>query len=434
MEGAARHVLLLGATGLIGSATLARLRHEGMRVTAVARRCPAIGRGADERWVRLDLRHATRPEDWAPLLAGVDAVVNCAGVLQDGGGDASAAVHRDAPAALYAACRAAGVRRIVHLSAMGAEGEALSAFSQTKREGEAALEASGLDWVILRPSVVVGRPAHGGSALIRGLASLPVLPALEAAGRIRIAQLDDLVETIIRLLRRDAPAGVAIAIGGPEALPFETVVARYRHWLGWPPARIVHLPRVLLGLLYRLGDLAGWLGWRPPIRTTARREMVRGAATDPAEWTRLSGIVPRGLDEALAGEPASVQERWFARLYLLKPLILGVFGLYWIATGLVSLGPGYQAGVALMQGAGAGAASAPVVILGGLADIAIGAAILYRRTARLALWAALLLSLFYLAAGTIIVPALWADPLGPLLKVAPILVLNLVALAVLEDR
>jgi hypothetical protein len=75
-----------------------------------------------------------------------------------------------------------------------------------------------------------------------------------------------------------------------------------------------------------------------------------------------------------------------------------------------------------------------LVLAGGIADIAIGIGIAVRRTSRLALRAALAVSLFYLIAATVTLPLLWTDPLGPLMKVAPILVLNLVALAILEDR
>nr|WP_246526314.1 SDR family oxidoreductase [Plastoroseomonas hellenica] len=427
------HVLLIGATGLIGTAVLARLQAEGLRLRLLARgAAPAGAAGAG--WVRRDLRAMLRPEDWLPLLDGIDAVVNCAGVLQDSGRDATAAVHRDAPVALFTACEAMGIRRVIHVSALGAEKESLSPFSATKRAAEAALMARDLDWVILRPSVVLGRAAYGGSALFRGLASLPVLPRIADAGRIQPVQLDDVAETVARLLRPGAPSRVAMALAGPEALSFEAVVARYRRWLDRRPARSIGVSPGLMRLAYRLGDLAGVLGWRPPIRSTARREMVRGAEGDPAAWTRLIGIVPRSLDAALAAEPASVQERWFARLYLLKPLLIVVLALFWMLTGVISLGPGYAMGEALMREGGAGALSGASVIAGGIADLAIGAALLHRRSARPALLAALALSVAYLVAGTLILPRLWADPLGPLLKVAPILMLHLVALATLEDR
>jgi hypothetical protein len=127
-----------------------------------------------------------------------------------------------------------------------------------------------------------------------------------------------------------------------------------------------------------------------------------------------------------------VQERWFARLYLLKPVMLGASVVFWVGSGVISLGPGWSIGMALM--AEAGAMAAPVVIAGGMADILIGVGIAFRRTARPALLAAILVSLLYGVAGTILVPGLWADPLAPLLKIVPILALTLATLAVLEDR
>jgi uncharacterized protein YbjT (DUF2867 family) len=426
-------ILVTGATGLIGSATAARLVAEGHTVVAVSRREHAAMPGV--RTVALDLRDASQPHHWLPYLSGVDAVINCAGVLQDGASDSTAAVHAMAPAALFAACEQAGLRRVIHLSAMGVDRETPTQFSTTKAQGDVALMGTSLDWVILRPSVVVGRAAYGGSALFRGLAALPVMSSVEGAGKLQIVQLDDLVATILFFLTPGAPARVQLEIAGPSRLAFDDVVAAYRKWLGWKPARRVNVPGWLMRAMYRLGDFAGWLGWRPPIRSTAAREIVRGAIGDPGPWMAMTGIVPRSLDAALTAEPASVQERWFARLYLLKPLVLGVFALFWIVTGLMSLGPGWEIGIALMHEGGVTGIAAPLtVVAGALADLCIGIGLAFRRTARPALYCALALSLVYVVVGTILVPRLWIDPLGPMLKIWPVLALNLVALAIVEDR
>src|SRR3984893_12980677 len=143
------------------------------------------------------------------------------------------------------------------------------------------------------------------------------------------------------------PTRLALDLAGPEQLRFTEVVRKYRRWLGWSEPRIICLPAWVAGALYRLGDVAGRLGWRPPLRSTARREVVRGAVGDPREWSRLTGIAPQSLSAALASEPASVHERWFAAVYLLKPVLFSVLFAFWIS-GLLSIGPGYQFGVALM--------------------------------------------------------------------------------------
>ena len=417
--------MVIGASGLIGSVVAARLRRDGHAIVAV-------GRSGDAA-VRLDLRAATTPEAWLPHLAGIDTVVNCAGVLQDSPRDSTAALHRDMPAALWQACGAAGVRRVVHVSALGVDRGGVTRFSLTKREGDDALAASPLEWVILRPSVVVGRAAYGGSALFRGLASLPVLPVPAGTGRVDVVQLDDVAETVARLVEPGAVARIALELAGPDRLSFPEIVAAYRRWLDWKPALVLNVPDWLIGLAFRTGDLLAWLGWRPPIRTTARRELRRGAVGDGDAWRKATGIEPQSLDAALAAHPASVQERWFSRLYPLKPLALGVFALFWLLTGLIALGPGYSRASHLVAN-GAGDVGDAAVIAAALADIAVACGIVWRPTARLALRAALGLSLAYLAAGTILRPELWSDPLGPLTKIFPILALNLLCLAILDER
>lgn len=326
------------------------------------------------------------------------------------------------------------MRRVVQVSAIGVDRAAAgTAFARTKLAGDQALMARNLEWVVLRPSVVVARAAYGGSALFRGLAALPVMPRIAGTGPLQVLQLDDLVRTVLFFLRPEAPTRVVLEIAGPERLSLEEVLTAYRRWLGRGEARFVKVPAWMGLATFRLGDLVGLLGWRPPLRSTTRLELMRGAVGDPAPWMRLTGIEPSTLAAALAAEPASVQEQWFARLYFLKPLALAVLALYWVATGLVALGPGREDAAGLIGEAGLGAAGM-LAATGAFADIAVGAAIAIRRTARPALHAALALSIAYLVLGTLRLPWLWADPLGPLMKVLPILVLNLVALAILDDR
>jgi hypothetical protein len=187
--------------------------------------------------------------------------------------------------------------------------------------------------------------------------------------------------------------------------------------------------------MYRAGDYAGWLGWRPPMRSTAQREIVRGAVGDPTEWMRVTAIAPQDLGAALATHPASVQERWFSGLYFMKALGFAVFAAFWIGTGIISLTAGWNIGKQLMfQGGVPDPFASLIVIAGALADLAIGLAIAIRRTARYGLYAALAISIAYTIIGTVLVPSLWSDPLGPMLKIWPIMVLNLMLLAILEDR
>jgi uncharacterized protein YbjT (DUF2867 family) len=427
------NILVTGANGLIGASVCGRLVREGHQVVAVVRPGSHASFGVTTT-VYLDIAAATAIDTWLPVLEDVDAVVNCVGVLQESAREDLGGVHVAGPAALFQACEQLGVRRVVHFSAIGVDRQQPSAFSETKLRGDDVLIARDLDWVILRPSVVLGQPAFGASALIRGLAALPILPVMPAAAELQVVQLDDVVETVVRLIEPNARGQMVLELVGPQRLAFHDVVDCYRRWLGRRPAFHLKLHPVVASVLYRLGDVASTFGWRPALRTTAQKEILRGAIGDPQPWASIAGIYPRSLPEMLKSTPVTVQERWFSNLFFLKPLIFVLLPLFWIATGIISLTVGFDEGMTLMSRADAGVLSAPTIIAGALADVVIGAMIGFRRTSRLGLWAAVVISVVYALAGTVLVPALWHEPLGPLLKIWPILVLHLVGLAILEER
>jgi hypothetical protein len=235
-------------------------------------------------------------------------------------------------------------------------------------------------------------------------------------------------------LEPGAPSRRIVELVGPDRYSFAEVVSHIRAWCRWRPAREIHLPHFVTNAMYKLGDMISILGWRPPVRTTAQLEITRGAVGD-GESMKRHGLHPGSLPGFFAAEPASVQERWFARLYLLKPVAFIVISLFWISTAFVSLGPGWEYGIGLMNEGGVeGMAAALTVIAGALADLAIGIAIAYRPTSRYGLYAAIAISFAYAVIGTVLVPRLWSDPLGPMLKIWPVIVLHFTALAILDDR
>jgi uncharacterized protein YbjT (DUF2867 family) len=424
-------IVVVGATGLVGTEIATQLAARGHAVTGIARSVPRVP--GDITWKRLDLARADAAA-WDQILGGVDVVVNCAGALQDSPGDDLSGVHAKGLALLAAACRRNGVARMIHFSAMGVGGETPTAFSRSKRAGDEALMESGVDYVILRPSVVLAIPVAGASALVRGLAGLPVLPVMPETGPLRPVALDDVVATVLAFTDLRRPGGLVLDMSGPETLAFVDLVRLNRRWLGLPPARELSVPEWLAALAYRMGDAAGRLGWRPAVRSTARREVARGAAGDNQAWVAATGIVPRRIEAMLRGRPPAVQDRWFARLYMLKPLVFVSLVLFWVGSGLASLGPGFGGGVAMMREAGTGWLAIPIVAGGGLADLLVGVGIAWRRTTRIALQAGIAVTAAYVVAGSVLTPWLWLDPLAALLKTLPITALMLVALAILEER
>jgi uncharacterized protein YbjT (DUF2867 family) len=369
-----------------------------------------------------------------------DVVVNCIGALQDRAGASASEVHEAFVGRLIAAIRSLGRPILLtHVGVPGREDEDRSEFSLTKRRGEQMIRDAGIPVAVLRPGFVVAPAAYGGSALLRSLAALPMdLPAEELERPFAAVAVEDIAETVAFLAGRwasgDRSFNVSFDLMHPELLTLREVIDLFRHWLGQARPRLV-LPRVLLDWGARAGDLAGRLGWAPPICTTALAELRRGVAGDPDLWIRTTGIEPRPVGRVLMERPATVQEKWFARLYLLKPLAIATLTVFWCASGLIALTVAHGAAVEILTSRGfpAGLAHAVTVASSAL-DIAVGVAIAVRRTCRAGLLAGIAVSAFYMVGAAVLTPDLWFEPLGALVKTGPAVILMMVALALLDRR
>ena len=435
-------IAILGASGLIGEAVASSLLWQGFPVIPMARHFTAaqkaiFGASVVERpFVELEAE-ALRQIFTAKQIG---VVVNCIGVLQDGPRGGADAVHRVFVERLATALRSRSERvLLIHISIPGGSESDRTAFSRTKREAERALAAASIPFAILRPGFVVAPAAYGGSALMRGLAMLPLaLPAREAGQAFAATDVADIARTIAIIGRRwsegEREWHAVWDVMERRRTTVGEVVEGFRRRLGGPAPRL-SLPSWLMDVAAAAGDLVAHLGWSPPIRSTALMEMRRGVIGNPEPWSAATGIEPASLDSALERLPASVQEKWFAGLYLAKPLVLGTLASFWIISGLVALMPAFAAATAILTAHGFGPFLArAITVASSLLDISIGLAIAFRKTCRIGLLAGIGVSLFYMTGAAVLMPELWIEPLGALVKTGPAVVLMLVALAVLEDR
>src|SRR6185437_15529634 len=232
----ARKILLLGASGLIGRFVTDDLRAHDFVVVGVARKlAPSQKTGVH------DLEMPVMAMD-AAALAGlmrdhdIDVVVNCLGVLQDGPGSDTGAVHRDFVARLLSGIHESSrAIRLLHISIPGAADEDRTAFSLTKREAERLIVASGIAYTILRPGFVVAPAAYGGSALLRALAALPLdLPAVESATAFQPVVIEDIAATIAWLAEREPTEANAVSwdLMQPQPVTLGRVIEQFRWSLG----------------------------------------------------------------------------------------------------------------------------------------------------------------------------------------------------------
>lgn len=428
-------VLVLGAYGLIGSAVCHCLRDAGHDVIAAGRSADTARRVLPDLAFRdCDMAALTTPEGWAPLIAGIGAVVNCAGSLQDTPGNDLEALHHLALAALGAAAAQTGIR-VVQVSAVGASPEARTAFMASKGRGDAALAASGADHVILRPGLVLARGAYGGTMLLRMLAAVPfVQPLALPDSPVQSVALTEVAEAVRAAVEGAVPTGACLDLVEDAAHPLHRVVAAHRHALGFAPPRLrLTLPAWLLPVIGWGADGLGRMGWRSPLRTTAITVLRNGVTGDPGPWRdRFGALSP--LNHTLQHMPLGAEHRLQARAALLMPVCVAVLALFWALSGLIGL---WQIGAAadhLVEVGWSRALARISVAFWSFVDLALALSILYRPTARLACLEMIAVSAIYIGSATFFTPALWADPLGPLVKILPAMVLALVTWVFLEER
>ncbi|MCU0759834.1 MAG: SDR family oxidoreductase [Steroidobacteraceae bacterium] len=432
-------VLVTGAEGFIGRHVVAALLADGHEVVSGIRRPRPAGGPVSSlapMLVACDFDSDTAAEDWLPRLDGIEALVNCAGILREGAQGRFETVHVEAPGALFAACARRGVRRVVQVSALGdpADGE----FVASKHRGDARLASLDLDWVVLRPSVVYSaQGSYGGTSLLRAMAALPAVLVLPGSGAQRLQPVcaEDLAELVARLLRPDAIARSIIEVTGPETLTLEDYLRQWRAWLRVPAPRLtLRVPRPLVALAAAAGERFG----TGPLGRTMDAMLARGNVGLPGSSDRLAALLgrrPRSLREALAVRPSFVQDRWQARLHLLDPLLRLMLAVVWIFSAWVGFATPASQAAAILEPAGIGATLAvPLVRAAAAIDLLLGLLLLAKWRTR---WVGTLMIGSLLAYTLFIgvqLPGSWMDPFGGLLKNLALLPAVAIMMALADRR
>jgi uncharacterized protein YbjT (DUF2867 family) len=219
-------VAMLGGSGFIGRHLCHRLAAEGYRVRVATR---DRERAKEDLillpTVQVDELDVHDPVQLTAFVRGADALVNLVGVLHDGRGSLGfRAAHVGLAEKAVAACRSAGVSRLLHMSALGADASARSAYLATKGEAEKIVKASGLAWTVFRPSVVFGRGDSFLNLFARTLQLFPILPLACPDARFQPVFVEDVAAAFERSLPDPGSAGRAYDLCGPRAYSLRELV------------------------------------------------------------------------------------------------------------------------------------------------------------------------------------------------------------------
>jgi uncharacterized protein YbjT (DUF2867 family) len=406
-------ILLTGASGFIGQQVQAALLADGHHVVC-AMRTPPGNTNAGLTYLHADYAKDTQKSAWLARLNGIDVVINAVGIFRETGRQTFAALHTEAPCALFAACaESPTVRLVLQVSALGADEHANTSYHLSKKAADDCLASLPLRGVILQPSLVYGK--QGASARVfKTLASMPFSVRFGTAPQlVQPIHVDDVAAAIANLVRTPPGNGVTrIALVGPQALPFTGYLATLRSAMGLGKLRVLQVPAWLAHGVAALG-----MGL---LNRDALRMLDRGNSADPADTGRLLGRPPRA-PATFVDDPAA--ERVQAKLGWLLPLLRVSIAFVWIATAVVSAWEyppalSYQ----LLERSGVPAALGPLMLYGAAAlDLLLGLGILLLARRRWLWLAQLGLIGFYTIFIAWKLPEFLMHPYGPLTKNVPML-------------
>lgn len=290
-------VLVTGATGFVGRAVTALLREEGFTVRALVRWDSARPLVRSDR-LEIAAGNVHDPVALREAARGCSAVVHLVGILREHGDQTYQAVHVEGTANVVAACREAGIRRLIHMSALGTGRGIDTGYFRSKEAAEAAVRDSGLDWTVIRPSIIHGpsgdfmiQMAH----LVHRLGPVPLVGHGDQV--IQPVWVEDVARVFAEALRRDATAGGAFDVAGPEVMTLRDFYHTLSRVLLGHEKATLSVPAGLVGLGARV---LGAVMDEPPVT--------------PDELTMLQAARPCDIGpmvEAFGFEPARFEPTLF---------------------------------------------------------------------------------------------------------------------------
>jgi NADH dehydrogenase len=294
---AAHRVFVTGGTGFVGRAVIQALRADGYAVRCLVRRGSERdlrGIGAIERVEGDVMARRTLDEG----MSGCDAVVHLVGIIRERAATGSTfeRVHVQGTQNVLDAAAAAGVRRYLHMSALGTRSGARSRYHRTKWAAEEAVRSSPLPWTVFRPSIIYGRGDEFVTMLAGMLERLPVVPVI-GSGRQRLqpVPVEQVAQGFARALSLAATVKHVYDVGGPDAVSMVEMLDAIAKAMGRRRPIKLHVPIGLVRPATRL--LHRFPGF--PLTPDQLLMLEEDNTCDPSVFFSTFGLTPVPLSNGL---------------------------------------------------------------------------------------------------------------------------------------
>ena len=217
-------IVVVGATGFVGRHLVCRLAGAGYRAAVVTRRRERARSLFLLPTVEIVEADAADAQALAGIARGAAAIVNLTGILNEAGGQTFAQAHVEVTRSVIGACRAAGVRRMLQMSALHADTAGPSRYQRSKGEAEALVAASGLDWTIFQPSVIFGPDDSFLNLFAKLLRTMPVLALAAPQARFQPVYVGDVADCFVHALYDEATIGQRYPLCGPAVYTLHELV------------------------------------------------------------------------------------------------------------------------------------------------------------------------------------------------------------------
>ena len=288
-----KNILILGGTGFVGSHVCEKLSRLPCRVTVATRR-----RDNARHLQLLPMLDVAEIDVYdtaalTALLAGHDAVINLVAILH-GSEAAFDKAHVQLPQGLVRACEASGMRRILHVSALGASADSASMYQRSKARGEAILLNSGLDVTVLRPSVIFGADDKFLNTFAVLQQMLPAIPLAGSQARFQPVWVEDVASALLRCLEDTSTIGQIFEACGPEVYTLKQLVQLAGRYAGINRGA----GRPVIGLPDALARLQAWFMELAPGDPVLSRDNLDAMKTDNVASGQLPGLQALGITPA----------------------------------------------------------------------------------------------------------------------------------------
>lgn len=289
-------ILVTGANGFVGRNLVKRLRQDGLAVRALVRNAAKAARLRDL-GAELAEGDISDPTSLEAAMQGCDRVIHLVGIIQEGRGFTFRSVHAEGTRNVLAAAKKAGVRQFFLQSALGTREDARSEYHRTKWEAEKLVQASGLPYTILRPSLIYGPGDQFTLRLADTIRLSPVLPVI-GSGRSKIQPIfiDDVTACIARAVTNDAFLNAVFEIGGPEQLTYEEVTKAIAASLG-VKRPTVHMPMFFMRTMAKVAET---VLPKPPVTTDQLIMLQEDNVCSMRDIREVFGIEPIRFRDGLS--------------------------------------------------------------------------------------------------------------------------------------